>query len=226
MSDARARAVRAVLFDLDGTLIDTAPDLGRVLNAMRRRRGLAPLDDALIRPQASHGTQGLLGLGFGVSAEHPDFAALRQEFLDLYAQNLAESSQLFPGMAELLAHMEGEGIAWGVVTNKPERFTVPLLRQLGLLERAACVVSGDTCPQPKPHPAPMLHACRSAGVEPGRCLYVGDAERDVQAASAAGMPAVIALYGYIGADDRPEDWGAAGYIATPTALLDYLARPA
>ena len=226
MPDALARAVRAVLFDLDGTLVDTAPDLGYALNAMRGRRGLAPLADAVIRPQASHGSQGLLGLGFGVTPEHPDFPDLRQEFLDLYAQNLAEYSVLFPGMAELLAHMEGEGIAWGVVTNKPERFTVPLLRQLGLLERAACVVSGDTCPQPKPHPGPMLHACRSAGVEPGQCLYVGDAERDVQAATAAGMPTVIALYGYLGADDRPEAWGAAGYIDSPTALLDYLVQPA
>lgn len=218
-------AYRAVLFDLDGTLVDTAPDLGYALNQLRQRQGLAPLADEAIRPQASHGARGLLHLGFGITPEDADFQALRQEFLAIYEANLVRFSRLFPGMADVLSHMEAAGIRWGVVTNKPERYTVPLLRGLNLLERAACVVSGDTCPQPKPHPEPMLHACRLAGAEPKECLYVGDAERDVEAARAAGMPTVIARYGYLGADDRPEEWGAAGYIDAPEGLFDWLRQP-
>lgn len=218
-------AYRAVLFDLDGTLVDTAPDLGYALNQLRQRQGLAPLADEAIRPQASHGARGLLHLGFGITPEDADFQALRQEFLAIYEANLVRFSRLFPGMAEVLADMEAAGIRWGVVTNKPERYTVPLLRSLNLLERAACVVSGDTCAQPKPHPAPMLHACHLAGAAAAECLYVGDAERDVEAASAAGMPTLIARYGYLGAEDRPEEWGAAGFIDAPTDLLAWLKRP-
>ncbi len=213
---------RVVLFDLDGTLVDTAADLGCALNVMRRRRGLEALPEATLRPQSSHGTRGLLKVGFGVAPEDPEFEPLRQEFLDLYEQGMTASSVLFPGMADVLGILEGQGIDWGVVTNKPSRFTVPLLAHLGLVSRAACVVSGDTCPQSKPYPAPLLHACRTAGAEPGQCLYVGDAERDVQAASAAGMPTLIALYGYIAEDDRPGEWGGAGYIERPADLLDYL----
>lgn len=215
-------AYRVVLFDLDGTLVDTAPDLGFALNQLRQRQGLAPLADEVIRPQASHGARGLLQLGFDIGPEDSDFAALRQEFLALYEANIVRASRLFPGMAEVLAEMEAAGIRWGVVTNKPERYTVPLLRGLDLLARAACVVSGDTCAQPKPHPAPMLHACHLAGAEAPECLYVGDAERDVEAASAAGMPSLIARYGYLGEDDRPEEWGAAGFIDAPADLLRWL----
>ncbi|MEW5892117.1 MAG: phosphoglycolate phosphatase [Pseudomonadota bacterium] len=215
-------AYRVVLFDLDGTLVDTAPDLGFALNQLRQRRGLAPLAEAQIRPQASHGARGLLQLGFGVTPEDAEFRALRQEFLALYEASIVRASRLFPGMAEVLADLEANDIRWGVVTNKPERYTVPLLRGLDLMHRAACVVSGDTCAQPKPHPAPMLHACRLAGAEPPECLYVGDAERDVEAASAAGMPTLIARYGYLGAHDRPEEWGAAGFIDRPADLLRWL----
>jgi len=222
VSDRARGRFRVVLFDLDGTLVDTAPDLGYALNELRRRRGLAPLADEAIRPQASHGSQGLLRLGFGITPADPDFPALRQDFLDLYDRNLAELSVLFPGMAEVLGAMEAQGIRWGVVTNKPERFTRPLLRHLGLLERAACVVSGDTCANSKPHPEPLLHACELAGARPGQCLYVGDAERDVAAARAAGMPTVIARYGYLGEEDRPEEWGAAGFIDAPDGLLDWI----
>ncbi len=218
-------AYKVVLFDLDGTLVDTAPDLGFALNTLRQRHGLAPLADAVIRPQASHGARGLLQLGFDIGPDDADFQALRQEFLAIYEANIVRLSRLFPGMAEVLAQMEGAGIRWGVVTNKPERYTVPLLRGLNLLERAACVVSGDTCAQPKPHPAPMLHACRLAGAEAPECLYVGDAERDVEAARAAGMPTVIARYGYLGADDRPEAWGAIGFIDAPQQLFDWLKQP-
>lgn len=213
---------RMVLFDLDGTLVDTAQDLGRTLNEMRRRRGLAALPDEVLRPQASHGTRGLLKAGFGLGPEHPDFESLRREFLTLYALNLTVSSTPFPGMTEVLDALERRAIAWGVVTNKPARYSEPLLDHLGLRSRAACIVSGDTCPEPKPHPGPLMHACRTAGADPGDCLYVGDAQRDVQAATAAGMPSIVALYGYLSAEDRPREWGASGFIERPADLLDYL----
>lgn len=213
---------RTILFDLDGTLVDTAPDLAHALNVLRSRRGLPPLADSITRPQASHGTQGLLRVGFGVTREHAEFSALREEFLAVYATHLTAHSPLFPGVTEMLAELEARGLKWGVVTNKPARYTKPLLDHLGLLARAACVVSGDTCAQPKPHPAPMRHACKLAASDPAVCLYVGDAERDVAAAAAVGMPTLVALYGYLGEDDRPEAWGAHGYIKAPLALLDWL----
>ncbi|MDD5388684.1 MAG: HAD-IA family hydrolase [Gallionellaceae bacterium] len=213
---------RTILFDLDGTLVDTAPDLAHALNVLRSRRGLAPLADSVTRPQASHGTQGLLRVGFGVSREQAAFSALREEFLEVYASHLTSHSPLFPGVAEMLASLEARGLKWGVVTNKPARYTEPLLDHLGLLARAACVVSGDTCAQPKPHPAPMLHACMLTASDPAECLYVGDAERDVAAAAAIGIPTLVALYGYLGKDDRPEAWGAHGFIEAPLALLDWL----
>jgi len=214
--------VRAVLFDLDGTLVDTAPDLIFTINAMRRRRGLADMDHRPLRAQASHGTQGLIRLGLGVARDQPEFPALRAEFLDIYTAHLSTRSGLFPEMARVLDGLEARGLAWAVVTNKPTVLTEPLLEQLGLRTRAASVVSGDTCAQPKPHPAPLLHACAEMGVDPGACLYVGDAARDVEAATAAGMPALVALYGYLGEDDRPEEWGAAGFIRTPLGLMDWL----
>ncbi len=213
---------RVVLFDLDGTLVDTARDLGLALNEMRARRGLTPVEGGLIRSQASHGARGLLGIGFGLKPNDVGYEAMRQEFLDIYAGRLTTSSTLFPGMAEVLAAMEAEGLTWGVVTNKPARFTEPLLEHLGLARRAACIVSGDTGAQPKPHPDPLLHACRQTATPPQDCLYVGDAQRDVEAATAAGMPTVVALYGYIAADDRPHEWGACGYIDQPLDLLRYL----
>ncbi|OYY95736.1 MAG: phosphoglycolate phosphatase [Hydrogenophilales bacterium 28-61-23] len=211
-----------VLFDLDGTLVDTAPDLGAALNAMRQKRGLSPIPESECRPQSSHGAQGLIQLGFKVDRRHPDFSALRQEFLDHYETNLTCNSPLFPGMAAVLEELDASEIKWGVVTNKPARFTQPLLDHLGLTKRAVFVVSGDTCAQAKPHPAPLLHACQLAQVTVRECIYVGDAERDIQAANAAGMPALVALYGYLGQDDRPMDWGARGYINTPAELLDWV----
>lgn len=212
---------RAVLFDLDGTLVDTAPDLGDALNRMLQQRGRPALAAHAIRAQASHGSQGLIRLAFGVADGDPGFQELRREFLDHYAAHLADRSELFPGMATLLGAIDNRGIPWGVITNKPARYTEPLLDRLGLLRRAACVVSGDTCVRPKPDPAPMLHASRVVAVTPEHCLYVGDAERDVQAARAAGMPVVVALYGYLGEVDRPQDWGGDGYIRAPLDLLDY-----
>lgn len=214
--------IKAVLFDLDGTLVDTAPDLGHALNLQRGRHGLAPLADELIRPQASHGARGLLSLGFGLHPEDARFGPMREEFLQLYADNISRHSRPFDGVLDMLGRLEGRGIGWGVVTNKPARFTEPLLSILDLADRAACIVSGDTCPQPKPHPAPLLQAAKEAGHPPEHCLYVGDAERDVEAAVAANMPALVALWGYLDETDQPQAWGARGLINSPAQILDYL----
>lgn len=215
--------VQAVLFDLDGTLVDTAPDLGHALNLQRGLHGLPPLADEIIRPQASHGARGLLMLGFGINPEDSGFNPMRQEFLQLYANNLCRHSRLFDGMTELLAELESRKLPWGVVTNKPASFTEPLLSLLDLAKRAACIVSGDTCPEPKPHPGPLLFACQQIGLNASSCLYVGDAERDVVAARNAGMPCVVAHYGYIGENDDPQAWGALGHIHQPQELIKFLA---
>lgn len=214
--------IKAVLFDLDGTLVDTAPDLGHALNLQRARHGLPPLDDAIIRPQASHGARGLLGVGFDLHPDDPHFAYMREEFLQLYADNICRYSHPFPGILDLLAELEARQLKWGVVTNKPARFTEPLMSILDLAERASCIVSGDTCPQPKPHPAPMLAAAELCGATPAQCLYLGDAERDIEAARAAGMPALVAAWGYIDATDQPQTWGAHAEIHHPADTLDYL----
>jgi N-acetyl-D-muramate 6-phosphate phosphatase len=214
--------IKAVLFDLDGTLIDTAPDLGHALNLQRSRHGLAPLSDEVIRPQASHGARGLLSLGFGIGADDPQFTPLREEFLQLYADNISRHSRPFDGVLDLLDQLENRGVAWGVVTNKPARFTQPLLSILDLAERAACIVSGDTCPQPKPHPCPLLYAAEEAGQKPEQCIYIGDAARDIEAAVAAHMPSLVAMWGYLDQTDQPQTWGAKDLIQTPAQILDYL----
>jgi phosphoglycolate phosphatase len=214
--------IRAVLFDLDGTLVDTAPDLGYALNLQRAQHGLPPLADEIIRPQASHGARGLLGVGFDLQPEDLPFARMREEFLQLYADNICRHSRPFPGILDLLAELDARGLKWGVVTNKPARFTEPLMSILDLAERAACIVSGDTCPQPKPHPAPMLAAAELCGAAPAQCLYLGDAERDIQAARAAAMPALVAAWGYLDSSDQPHTWGAHAQIHHPLETLDYL----
>lgn len=215
-------SIRAVLFDLDGTLADTARDLGFALNEQRRLHGLAPLPFEAIRPQASHGARGLLKLGFNLTPDAPDFGAMRSQYLDLYERHICDHTVLFPGMDELLRALEQRGLKWGVVTNKPARFTLPLMRALRLDSRAACIVSGDTTANSKPHPEPLLTAARQIHLPPDACLYVGDAERDVEAAVAAGMKVLIADYGYLAEDDRPETWGAHGRIAAPRDLLQFL----
>lgn len=209
---------RTVLFDLDGTLADTAPDLGLALNMLRQRHGLAPLALETIRPYASHGSRGLLGIGFGVQPEEECFAALRDEYLALYDAVFARSPRLFPGMSELLGVLEQSGLRWGVVTNKPRRFTQPLMQALGLHERAACIVSGDDARRPKPAPDGLLLACVQTESAPAACWYVGDAARDIEAGRAVGMPTVVARYGYLSADDQPETWGATYHIRHPAEL--------
>ena len=219
---------QSVLFDLDGTLADTAGDLGYALNCMLESRDLPPVGIDLIRPHASAGTRGLLALGFGIGTDHQDYDALRREFLDIYEQNLDRSTILFPGVPDLLGALERAGLPWGIVTNKPHRFTLPVLRALRLTHRAACIVSGDTTPHPKPHPAPLLKAAADIGVSPEVCLYVGDDERDIEAANAAGMDSIIALYGYLGNGKPPLAWGASGTIESPADLVERIgldARP-
>lgn len=212
----------AILFDLDGTLVDTAPELGLALNMQRERHGLRPLPQPMIRPQASHGSQGLLKLGFGLTPQCATFDAMRTEYLDLYQQVFDQSPTLFPGVAELLQTLQSHDVCWGVVTNKPRRFTLPIMDALGLGLRAACIVSGDDAPRAKPYPDTLLLACEIARFNPATCFYVGDAERDIQAGHAAGMRTVVARYGYLDAHDAPETWGAEALIDAPLELLEKL----
>ena len=214
--------IGAVLFDLDGTLADTALDLGFALNEQRQRHGLPPLPHEVIRPQASHGTRGLLKVGFDVTLQSPNFAALRAEYLELYTKYICTHTVIFPGISELLDTLESRKLRWGVVTNKPARFTLPLLKALNLEYRAACIISGDSTPNSKPHPEPLLTAAAQVRVAPAACLYVGDAERDVESAVAAGMKALIANYGYLDVHDLPDTWGAYARIDAPADVLKYL----
>jgi 2-phosphoglycolate phosphatase len=214
--------VRTVLFDLDGTLADTAPDLGDALNRMLVNAHRAALPQGTIRPEASHGTTGLLRLGFGIGPDDPRFEPLRRQFLELYQERLYVHTRLFPGVDALLAGLYTRGLRWGIVTNKPGFLTEPLVERLGLLNAAVCVVSGDTTTNRKPHPEPLLHACTLAGCTPPQCLYVGDAERDIQAGRAAGMLTLAARFGYIRAHENPLEWGADGTIDAPLEILDWL----
>jgi N-acetyl-D-muramate 6-phosphate phosphatase len=210
--------IEAVLFDLDGTLADTAPDMARTVNAMRTRRSLAPLPAEVVRPYVSQGARGMILAAFEIASDHPEYPAMRQEFLDLYEGNLCVDTRLFPGMEALLAGLEASAIAWGVVTNKFERFARPIIAQLGLAGRAAVVIGGDTCARAKPHPDSLLHAAALMGVAVPRTLYVGDDERDVQAARAAGMPVVVAGYGYLGVGTPPSQWQADAICDSPAEI--------
>jgi phosphoglycolate phosphatase len=216
------RRITTVLFDLDGTIADTAPDMAFALNELLREAGREPLPLEALRPHTSHGSLGLIRCAFGFGTEDPRFAALRQRFLDLYNANLAVNTRLFPEIEELLAALEQRGLRWGVVTNKPAWLTDPLMKLLGLAARAACVVSGDTTANSKPHPDPLHHACDLLACPPEECLYVGDAERDIIAGRRAGMATLIAGFGYIHADERPREWGADGIVESPRGVLDWL----
>lgn len=213
--------LRAVLFDLDGTLLDTAPDLIRVLNQVRVEQGRPELPYALARTQVSHGSTGLIRLGFP-DVDAVTFERLRERLLELYAGQLALGTRLFDGCQDVLDALAARAMRWGIVTNKPGFLTDPLLAALGLDRVAGCVVSGDTLPQRKPHPAPLLLAADRLSLPAAHCLYVGDAERDVQSARAAGMPVLVARYGYLGPDDDPASWQADAHIDSPRQIIDWL----
>ncbi|MBK5963541.1 phosphoglycolate phosphatase [Thiocystis minor] len=222
MSELPAPRDGAVLFDLDGTFADTAPDMAAALNRLLDRHGRAPLPFARVRPYVSHGGRGMLRIGFDLGPNDQDYEPLRLEFMEIYAAALVKDTVLFPGIVELIDTLERRGISWGIVTNKPGWLTDPLMELLGLRERAGCVVSGDTAARPKPYPDPLFHACDLLRVDPRRCWYVGDAERDIQAGLAAGMGTLVALFGYLGTDDAPDRWGAHGLIEHPLDVLDWL----
>jgi phosphoglycolate phosphatase len=218
--------IQAVLFDLDGTLADTAPDLAHALNALLEGQGRAPLPYEHIRSHVSQGGAALVRLGFGADLDGERFEALRARFLEHYQSRLCVNTRLFPGMAQVLESIERQGLAWGVVTNKPAWLTEPLMTALDLTRRAGCIVGGDTTEQKKPHPRPLLHASQCLGIAPTQCLYVGDDPRDVQAGKAAGMSTLVARYGYIHAGTDPAQWGADGLIDSAPDLLGWLPPPA
>jgi N-acetyl-D-muramate 6-phosphate phosphatase len=213
--------LRAILFDMDGTVLDTAPDMADALNVLRAEQGLAPMPFESVRSAVSHGAARVVKGGFP-DAAGDEFAALQRRFLEIYRGALSRGTQLFPGMAQVLDALAGRGLKSGIVTNKAGWLTEPLLQELGLRARFDCVVSGDTLAERKPHPLPLLHAAQLAGVAPGECIYVGDAERDVQAAHAAGMAALVANYGYLRADEDSTTWGGDGYLGQALDLLPWL----
>jgi len=212
-----AKAPKAVLFDLDGTLLDTAPDMAGALNALRAMEGLAELPFGEIRPHVSHGAARLIEIGFSCTGG-ARFEHLRERFLELYSRDLACRTRVFPGLDGVLDTMDATGISWGIVTNKPAWLTEPLVDALGLRPRLRCVVSGDTLSRKKPHPEPLLHAASQMGRAPVECVYVGDAERDVRAGRAAGMRTIVAGFGYIGPGEDPATWQADAVVAEPGEL--------
>ena len=214
--------IDAVLFDLDGTLIDSAPDLGAAADKMRTDRGLTSLPLAQYRSMAGAGARGMIGVAFGVTPLDIDFEGLKEEFFTNYEARMTELTHGFEGVAELIAEINQAGLKWGVVTNKAARFTLPLTQSMPLFDTALTIISGDTTPHAKPHPAPLLEAARQIGVIPSRCVYVGDDERDIIAGRAAGMPTVAASYGYLGQDADHRKWAADATINTPLELLSLL----
>jgi len=215
-------AIRSVFFDLDGTLADTAADLADSLNRLRREEGQPALPFERIRPHVSHGSSALIKLGFGLAPGEGDYGRLRERLLAIYRANLCVATKPFAGMRELVTALHTRHIRWGIVTNKPAFLTEPLIDQLAFNPLPACVVSGDTTTNRKPHPEPMLHACRLVGTAPEQSIYVGDAERDIHSGQQAGMKTVVALFGYIRPEDHPSRWGADAMIHAPLELLTHL----
>jgi N-acetyl-D-muramate 6-phosphate phosphatase len=213
---------QGILFDLDGTLADTAADLAAPVNAMRVERGLAPLPLNDLKPYASAGARGLIGKGLGVGKDAPEFEALKNDFLARYERDMMVHTHIFAGFDTVLLRLEAEAIVWGVVSNKVERYVRPIMNALGLAERSACIVGGDTSGFAKPHPEPLFYACRQASLDPKRCVYVGDDLRDIQAGKAAGMITIAAAYGFCGDELPPSEWGADFVISHPNELINLL----
>lgn len=216
--------IRAVLFDLDGTLVDTAPDLVFALNRVCEERSMPTQSLAKIRPHISLGSKAFIKYALNIDENHRDFNQVRERFFAVYQEYLAHSSQLFPNIEKVLKYLEGNSIPWGIVTNKLTRHTTALLTKLGLEKRAACIISGDTLPYYKPDPQPLMHACKLLKKPPKKCLYIGDAASDVVASKAAGIHSLVALYGYINPDDEPLLWQADGYVNEPLEIIDWLTR--
>ena len=225
MSPVRLLNIRAVLFDLDGTLVDSAPDLGSAADRMRIVRGMPslPLED--YRPHAGSGAKGMLSVAFGMSPEHGDYETLREEFYCQYEACLTDQTRAFFGVAELLEALLQRGLRWGVVTNKAQRFSMPLTGAMPLFASASTIISGDTTPHTKPHPAPLLEAARRLNLSPIDCVYVGDDARDILAGRAAGMATVAARYGYLGAGADVARWGADAEVDSPLEVLKLLNLP-
>lgn len=213
---------KAVFFDLDGTFADTAPDLAAALNHLLRNHQQAPLPLDTIRPAVSHGGKALIELGFNITDTDAAFKPLRLELLDLYHEDVAKHTRPFPGIHDVLSYLAKCGYHWGIVTNKPGWLTEPLMAALELPTQPACIISGDTLPQRKPDPEPLLHACQLCGCQPGNSIYIGDAERDIVAGQRAGMKTLVALFGYIGEDEDPKNWGATALVRQPRDIIDWL----
>ncbi len=212
----------AIFFDLDGTLADTAPNLGSALNQLLEESGMPPLPLAVIRPHVSKGVRGMLAAGFSISTEHPKYNELQTRFLYYYANSLCDKTSLFVGIENFLAVIESQNILWGVVTNKSSRYALPILCSLGLVRRTACIICGDSAIHPKPAPEPLLLASIILDVDPSRCLYIGDDLRDIQAAHAVKMGAIAAAWGYLGNDLPLENWGADQIVLSPASLIELL----
>ncbi|MDP3230205.1 MAG: HAD-IA family hydrolase [Acidovorax sp.] len=225
MKGRKFPGVRAVLFDLDGTLIDSAPDLGAAADSMRLRRGMASLPQDRYRPLAGSGARGMLYAAFGMTPEHVDYNALKEEFFVLYSECMLQRTQPFHEVHEMLVRLQAHGLPWGVVTNKSQRFTGPITQAMPLFATASAIISGDTTPYAKPHPEPLLEAARRMSLSPSECVYVGDDERDIQAGLAAGMHTVAARYGYLGAGADVAAWGAHAEVSSPLELLNFLEVP-
>jgi phosphoglycolate phosphatase len=217
-----SRTIETVFFDLDGTLADTAPDLATALNRVLVEQNRSPLPIDEIRPTVSHGGNAMICHAFGIEEKDPLFVSLRERFLTIYHDGLANATRLFPGMEDVLDSIEADGFSWGVITNKSAWLTEPLMEELELNLRAGCIVSGDSTEQRKPHPAPMLHACELVGCNPSHTLYIGDAQRDIEAGQRAGMHTLVAMYGYIAMDEDPASWGADGFINNPVEIIDWI----
>lgn len=214
--------IKAILFDLDGTLLDTAPDLALALNRLLRAHRLPEQSFESIRPTVSHGTSALIEFGFGIRRNTPNFMVLRDELVSFYGEAIATHTQTFPGIGEVLSTLEAKQIPWGVVTNKSTQLTQKLFRALSLPFKTDCVICGDTLNQCKPHPAPILHACQLLGVKPEETLVVGDAKQDIDAGKAAGAKTLLALYGYLHEKDIPNNWKPDGTITHPLEILEWI----